>query len=107
MIPPNTDILYEVSIAQNGAKTIEIEKIKKTEKKVLTKGKGSGNLIKLSGESVSDRADGTEKFEKNRKKFLTNQSGCVKLKKLLNGIENVESPEKNLKKVLDKRKTMC
>ena len=54
---------------------------------MLTKRKGSGNLIKLSGESVSDRADGTEKFEKNRKKFLTNQSGCDNLKKLLNESE--------------------
>ena len=56
---------------------------------------------------MSDRLDGAAKFEKNRKKFLTNQSGCGIFKKLLNGIENVESPEKNLKKVLDKRKTMC
>ena len=76
-------------------------------KKVLTKRKGSGNLIKLSGESVSDRADGTEKFEKNRKKLLTNQSGCDNLKKLLNESKQVETPVKNLKKVLDKRKTMC
>ena len=73
----------------------------------MTKRKGSGNLIKLSGESVSDRADGTEKFEKNRKKFLTNQSGCDNLKKLLNESKQVETPVKNLKKVLDKRKTMC
>ena len=56
---------------------------------------------------MSDRPDGAAKFEKNRKKFLTNQSGCVKLKKLLNGIGKVETCEKNLKKVLDKGRPMC
>ena len=49
----------------------------------------------------------SKKFGKERKKFLTNQSGRGKLKKLLNDSKNVETPEKNLKKVLDKRKTVC
>ena len=76
-------------------------------KKVLTNGRWSGILSKLSDRTRERQADGTAKFEKNRKKFLTNQSGCDKLKKLLNGSETVESPVKNLKKVLDKGGPMC
>ena len=74
---------------------------------MLTNGVRSGILSKLSGGNASDRPGSAEKFEKERKKFLTNQSGHGKLKKLLNDSENVETPFKNLKKVLDKRKTVC
>jgi len=48
-----------------------------------------------------------EKFEKDLKKFLTNQSGCDIFKKLLIANEQVRKPSKTSKKVLDRESAVC
>ena len=72
----------------------------------MTKGKWCDSIAKLSARAA-EKSKNSEKFEENRKKFLTSFERYAKIIKLLERATRERSENevwKNLKKVLDKWK---
>ena len=66
----------------------------------MTKEKGGGNICKLSARAAGKEAN-EKKFEKDRKKFLTNERRCAKIPESPRGDSNnrIETAQRNLKKL--------
>jgi len=73
----------------------------------LTNEAARASICKLSARD-SDETRIQKKFEKQRKKCLTNLRGCAKLHQAsAERAKDFQKDLKNLKKVLDKRELLC